>query len=160
MAQPDTIFSIGPHAPFLDALAEAIIDGRVAPGWRREGPFWLSDFTIYLPTRRAVRALEAAFLAAAPGPSVVLPEIRAIGDVSEDLLILDADPDDTTLLAPSLPDLTRRVAMAGLVRRWAERLSADTLDLLPGEVGTATVSPADAARLASDLLALMDAADD
>ncbi len=55
-----------------------------------------------------------------------------------------------------MPNLTRRVAMAGLVRRWAERLSADTLDLLPGETVAVPTSPADAARLASDLLALMD----
>lgn len=151
------VFTIPPSVPFLPALVAALADGTLWPGGRvPDDPLALADAIIYLPTRRAVRALEAAFLAAAPGPSVVLPDIRAIGDVSEDLLILDADPDDTTLLAPSLPDLTRRVAMAGLVRRWAERLSADTLDLLPGETVAVPTSPADAARLASDLLALMD----
>lgn len=151
------VFTIPPSVPFLPALVAALADGTLWPGGRvPDDPLALADAIIYLPTRRAVRALEAAFLAAAPGPSVVLPDIRAIGDVSEDLLILDADPDDTTLLAPSLPDLTRRVAMAGLVRRWAERLSADTLELLPGETVAVPTSPADAARLASDLLALMD----
>lgn len=169
------VFTIPPSVPFLPALVEALADGTLWPGGRvPDDPLALADAIIYLPTRRAVRALEAAFLAAAPGPSVVLPDIRAIGDVSEDLLVLDIlerdaggkpdstfphpalDPDDTTLLAPSLPDLTRRVAMAGLVRRWAERLSADTLDLLPGENVAVPTSPADAARLASDLLALMD----
>ena len=151
------VFTIPPSVPFLPALVAALADGTLWPGGRiPDDPLALADAIIYLPTRRAVRALEAAFLAAAPDPSVVLPDIRAIGDVSEDLLILDADPDDTTLLAPSLPDLTRRVAMAGLVRRWAERLSADTLELLPGETVAVPTSPADAARLASDLLALMD----
>lgn len=151
------VYTIAPSVPFLPTLVAALADGTLWPGGRLpDDPLALADATIYLPTRRAVRALEATFLTAAPGPSVVLPDIRAIGDVSEDLLVLDEDPDDTSLLAPPLPDLTRRVAMAGLVRRWAERLSTDTLDLLPGDTVAVPTSPADAARLASDLLGLMD----
>ncbi len=151
------VFSIPPSVPFLPTLVAALADGTLWPGGRvPDDPLALADAIIYLPTRRAVRALEAAFLAASPGPSAVLPDIRAIGTVSEDLLVLEEEQGDTSLLAPPLPDLTRRVAMAGLVQRWAERLSTDTLDLLPGDTVAVPTSPADAARLANELLGLMD----
>lgn len=151
------VYSIAPSTPFLPTLVDALTDGALWPGGKLpDDPLALADATVYLPTRRAARALEAAFLDAAGGPSVVLPEIKAIGDVAEDLLVLGEETATADLAAPEIPPLTRRIAMAALVRSWAERLSADTLDLLPGEAVAVPTSPADAARLAADLLALMD----
>ncbi|WP_367192385.1 double-strand break repair protein AddB [Amorphus sp. 3PC139-8] len=151
------VFTIPPSVPFLPTLVRALTDGTLWPGGKLpDDPLALADATIYLPTRRAVRALEAAVLAAAPGDSAVLPDIRAIGDVAEDLLVLDEEAGGDGALQPELPPLTRRIAMAGLVRHWAARLTAATLELLPGETVAVPTSPADAARLAIDLLALMD----
>ncbi|MDQ0316748.1 double-strand break repair protein AddB [Amorphus orientalis] len=150
------VYSIAPSTPFLPTLVAALRDGSLWPDGRvPDDPLALADATIYLPTRRAARVLEAAFLADAGSPSVVLPDIRAIGDVAEDLLALD-ETRAADLGQPVLPPLTRRVAMAGLVRSWATRLHAETLDLLPGETVSVPTSPADAARLATDLLDLMD----
>ena len=44
--------------------------------------------TIYLPTRRAVRALREAFLDEAEGDALLLPRIRALGDPDEDAAII------------------------------------------------------------------------
>ncbi|MBN14538.1 MAG: hypothetical protein CMJ15_04855, partial [Pelagibacterium sp.] len=79
MARSGTIFSIAPHAPFLPTLADAIIEGRVAPGWRRDGPFWLSDFTIYLPTRRAANTLSRILADRLGDTPMLLPDIRPLG---------------------------------------------------------------------------------
>jgi MurNAc alpha-1-phosphate uridylyltransferase len=63
------VFTIPPGAPFLDTLAGAILDGRLVGGVPlREQPFALADLTLYLPTRRAARAVRASFLHAG-GPA-------------------------------------------------------------------------------------------
>ncbi|TIR14988.1 MAG: hypothetical protein E5X34_30770, partial [Mesorhizobium sp.] len=57
------VLSIPPGAPFLPTLAEALLDGRLIPGFRFDGePLALADATIYVPTRRAARALRGAFV--------------------------------------------------------------------------------------------------
>jgi hypothetical protein len=52
------VFTIPPGLPFLDTLAEALLSGRLV-GDLAGGPFGLAAVTLYLPTRRAARALAA-----------------------------------------------------------------------------------------------------
>jgi hypothetical protein len=52
----DSLFTIAPDTPFLETLAARVLDGTLLGGWDRSGPFWLSDVTIILPTRRALAA--------------------------------------------------------------------------------------------------------
>ena len=47
------LYTIAPHGRFLPLLVEGVLDGTLLNGWERSGPFWLSDVTIILPTRRA-----------------------------------------------------------------------------------------------------------
>src|SRR5919199_759517 len=59
MSSPEPrVFTIPPGAPFLPTLADALTRGRVLDGFG-DDPFALSEATIYLPTRRAARALAA-----------------------------------------------------------------------------------------------------
>ncbi len=59
------ILSIPPGRPFLTTVAEALLDDRLVPSFRYDGaPLALADVTIYVPTRRAARALASAFAAA------------------------------------------------------------------------------------------------
>ncbi|RWC10702.1 MAG: hypothetical protein EOS53_28675 [Mesorhizobium sp.] len=45
------VFSIPSGAPFLPTLAEALLHGRLVPGFRFNGdPLALADATIYVPT--------------------------------------------------------------------------------------------------------------
>ena len=51
MSGSSRVFSIPPGAPFLPTLAEALLAGRLVPGFRFDGdPLALADVTIYVPT--------------------------------------------------------------------------------------------------------------
>jgi inactivated superfamily I helicase len=69
------VFSIPPGCPFLPTLIEQILEGRVLPGLHD-----LSDATLYLPTRRAARALSALLAERAGGRALLLPRIVALGE--------------------------------------------------------------------------------
>ena len=117
MARSGTIFSIAPHAPFLATLADAIIEGRVAPGWRREGPFWLSDFTIYLPTRRAANTLSRILADRLGDTPMLLPDIRPLGgdDPSQEPFIPPYEPVE---LPGAINRFKRRLLLAEIIERW------------------------------------------
>jgi ATP-dependent helicase/nuclease subunit B len=75
-------FTIGAHRPFLEDLAAGIWK-TLAP----LGPEALPEAVILIPTRRASRSLAEAFLkavqAAGGAAAVLLPRIRALGDLDE-----------------------------------------------------------------------------
>jgi ATP-dependent helicase/nuclease subunit B len=72
-------FTIPAHRPFVDDLAKGLML-HLAP----LGPEALADATVLTPTRRAARALAEAFVGAAGGRAVLLPQIRAFGDLEAD----------------------------------------------------------------------------
>jgi len=155
--RPARVLTIAPAAPFLDTLVAALLDGRLVPGGPiGDDPLALAAATIYVPTRRAARALGAAILAARGGRATLLPSIRPLGAVDEDLIALDTRPEAALDLPPAADPLERRLAMTELVLGWARALSPAARARLPGEAVAVPSSPADAARLAGDLLALMD----
>ena len=158
---PARVFTLPPTVDFLDALVAGILDGRIIPGFApRSDPLTLADLTLYVPSRRGARALGEAFLSALGTRAAVLPRILPLGDVEEDRLAVEVDPDQDILagtgLAPAIPPFDRLLAMTRLVEGWAKLLSPAALQLLPGSAPVAPVSASDAAHLASDLLALMD----
>ncbi len=115
------VFTIPPGAPFIATLVEALLAGRLVPGFDPAGdPASLADATIYLPTRRAVRAFRAELVAALGGRAAILPRIQPIGDVDEDLLLVDEGEMPDGDLPPAIPPLERRLAIARLVLYWAQ----------------------------------------
>jgi ATP-dependent helicase/nuclease subunit B len=112
-----TLFTIAPHTPFLPCLVEAVMDGRLLGGWDRSGPFWLSDVTIILPTRRAQDGLADAF-AAHPDFRGLLPDLRTFGGEAGDeepfLPPFDAKP-----MPGRAASLQRRLTLSSLVAAWA-----------------------------------------
>ncbi|NMA98524.1 MAG: double-strand break repair protein AddB [Phyllobacteriaceae bacterium] len=112
-----SLFSVAPSTPFLPCLAGAVMDGRLLGGWDQSGPFWLSDVTIILPTRRARDMLVAAF-AAHPQFTGLLPDIRTFGGEET-----DEEPFLPPFDAPPLPDVAsgveRRLVLSQLVAQWA-----------------------------------------
>jgi ATP-dependent helicase/nuclease subunit B len=119
-----------PHGvPVLEAVAAHL---REAAG---DDPVALSRALVLLPTRRAARALAAAFLRAAAGVPLLLPRLVAIGDIDTNPLF----EADAAALPPAVPALERAVALARLV----------------GGLGE---PPHRALRLAQDLAALLDEA--
>src|SRR6218665_1178719 len=101
-----TLYSIPPHAKFLAPLADRVMDGTLLGGWDRTQPFWLSDVTIVVPTRRARLALADAF-ATHPDNRGLLPDIRTFGGEIEDEEPF-LPPFDVTPPPPSASPLERR----------------------------------------------------
>ncbi|WP_029029503.1 double-strand break repair protein AddB [Salinarimonas rosea] len=164
------VYSIPLGAPFLETLADALVDGRLVPGFpEASGPDALARATIYLPTRRAARALGALIAEKAGArfgaPALILPRIVPLGAADDAELALAAGALETSALetcadaralAPPVAPLERRLLLARLIQHWSRRLDprlarldGDTPFLVPS-------SPADAVSLAGELEALMD----
>ena len=106
------IFTVPSGIAFARALSEGVI-GRIG-----SDPLLLADALVLVPTRRAARALRDAF-AEASGGAVLLPRIRALGDVDGEEELFDPSTDDIQSVPPVAP-LRRRLLLATLVQRWGE----------------------------------------
>ncbi len=159
------VFNIATGATFLPTLADALLAGRVVPGFPDAAdPLSLSRATIYLPTRRAARAL-ATLLAErfAPAP-VLLPRLVPLGDVDDAELALSVEDEAAPFLAPGvdaelappLGEAERRLVLTRLVLAWARAVDRALLRLDAHEPLLVPASPADALALAGDLARLMD----
>ena len=111
------LYSIAPHGKFLEVLADCILDGTLLNGWERSGPFWLSDITIILPTRRSRLALAEIF-ASRLGGAVLLPDIRTFGGESADDEPF-LPPVDAPATPPAASLLERRLTLSRLVKALA-----------------------------------------
>lgn len=152
MDRPKNVFTIPPGAPFLDTLVGALLDGRLIEGFSPRDPFALADLTLYLPTRRAARAIRETFLQKL-GLPLLLPKIKTLGDIDED----EASVSD--LDGPEVPAavsaMERQLALTRLVLGWSGAYARQIADL-PDEEMIVPASPADAARLAASLANLMN----
>ncbi|MCI5044797.1 MAG: double-strand break repair protein AddB [Aquisalinus sp.] len=118
LLQTDTLnlFTIPSGQPFLRTLARDLLQRYAAD------PSGLSDVTVYLPTRRAVRGLMDAFLEVCPADNttVLLPLIRTLGDLDEEAV----PPAQMLSLADELPRpmsaITRRLSLAQFVMQAAQ----------------------------------------
>ena len=105
-----SFFTIPPGCPFAADLAKGLLSGYA--------PEELARAEIYLPTRRAVRALQAAFLQASKGQALLLPKLHAIGDIDEDEALSYhtlARLDDASL-PPAIPQMRRLCLIAKQVQ--------------------------------------------
>jgi ATP-dependent helicase/nuclease subunit B len=152
---------VPPGQPFLSRLAEALIGGELPhPGGLPPEPMQLADVTLLLPTRRATRALQQAFLKASRGAALLLPRVRPIFSASEDanaLATFDHLAGDEGGLNPAIGEIERQLALTKLVLAWGKARAA-------AEDGAGRRRPAAAARtaaqarmLARELGRLMDA---
>jgi ATP-dependent helicase/nuclease subunit B len=158
------LYTIPPSAPFLSTLARAVLDGNLPiPDGAKPDPLALPRATIYLPTRRAVRALRDAFLDASAGNAALLPSIRALGDPDEDAAIMfGAEGDQDHGFAGdggirAIGPLERRLALTRLVLAWSKTLREGGIHD-PTGLGpmSPAATPAQASYLAADLGNLMD----
>ena len=101
-------FTIPAHRPFLTDLADGLLAAL--------GPERLGDAVVLLPSRRGARALAEAFVGAAGRGALLLPQIRALGDLDE-----GEPPFEPGELALDLPaavsPLRRRFELARLVAK-------------------------------------------
>ncbi|MGU3536657.1 double-strand break repair protein AddB [Methylobacterium sp. A54F] len=152
------VLTVAPGTPFLPALAEALVSGRLV-GDLGADPLALASVTIFLPTRRAARALGAV-LAERLGAAALLPRMIPLGEADEAELDLAANPligAGAEDLNPPMPALERRLILARLVQGWAETVDRRLLPIDAEVPFLVPSSPADAVGLAADLERLMDA---
>lgn len=136
-----SVYKIEAELSFVDALARGVL-GRFGAD-----PVLLSSVTILLPNRRAVRALRDSFLRLRGENPMLLPAMRAIGDVDEAELELTSAGfglDLSTLVRPISP-IERQVLLSQLVERWQ----------MPS-TGQGRLAPAQAWRLAQELATFID----
>lgn len=107
-------FSIDAHRPFLADLAQVLFDTLGGAD-----PQALAQAVVLVPTRRGARALAEAFVGAAGGRPVLLPQIRALGDLDEGEPPFE--PGDLALdLPPPVSPTRRRFELARLILDHAE----------------------------------------
>jgi ATP-dependent helicase/nuclease subunit B len=153
------IYTVPPGEPFLLALARAILNGDLpSPGGARPDPLNLPDITLLLPTRRAARAAQEAFLQASGAKAMLMPRIRPISEGEEDLTLLSDLAAPASLgaealdLPPSIAPMERTLFLMQLILKWRETVARDAAV----DDVQANNTPAQAASLAAELANLMD----
>ena len=150
------VSSIPPGAPYLPTLVDALLTGKLVEGFApKNDPLALASVTIWVPTRRAARALATEFVARLDGVPALLPNIKALGDVDDDMLNLD-DVEPINHLAAGLSPLERQLILSRLVLAWSQSLKPEQRNLLGGGDIIIPSSLADAVRFSADLARLMD----
>lgn len=132
-----TVYNIPADTSFVDALAEGILIQAGAD------PMELAGMVVLLPTRRATRSLQEAFLRQRPGAALFLPRMIPLGDLDEDELLIagiDENLDSIAKIPPAISGLRRQLLLTRLVMAFQ-----------PGHG-----SPDQAAQLAVELARLVD----
>lgn len=160
------VYTVPPGQPFLDALARAILDGNLPrEGGKPPSPIELPGITLLMPTRRATRALQDAFLRAGNGRAMLLPKIVPIAEGNEDLTLLSGIASVDTLatgsnaIPPAVSTMERLLVLMQLVMRWSQAMRKQSTDAISGMQAYAAAgsnTPAQAAHLAAELARLMD----
>jgi ATP-dependent helicase/nuclease subunit B len=147
-ADAPRLFTIPPDRPFLESLARAVLGGFPCADPKPPGSLGLGGWTILLPTRRAVRELEEIFFRLTGASGVLLPSIRPLGDVDEDLLAPGQGGGDlgTPVTAPG-----QHLLLMELIDEWAR---AHPATRLAREIAAA---PHQVGGLASSLAEFLDA---
>lgn len=158
-AHQPRVLTIPAGLPFLKVLAERLLDGTVAPGYRYEptDPLSLAKVTILVPTRRAARVLRSEFVELLGGRSAILPNIRPLGETDDDAGFLDADAPALLDLAPPISGTVMLLELARLILAWRNQLPAIVRSIHADTPLVAPASPADAVWLARALAELIDA---
>ena len=129
------IYSIPFSLPFLGTIADYLFKQQLS--------FPLSEWTVYLPTRRACSVLENVLLEKACKKSLILPRIIPLGEVNpEELSLLSCEgAEKVARLPPVITTSRRRLLLGALIEKFqyadhaipfdqALRWSANLMDLL------------------------------
>lgn len=113
MAPDAALYTIENGRPFLADIARVLVEAY--RGCEQD----IADLTVFVPTKRASRALADAIFDAghAGSASVFLPKILALGEVSEEELIVGSSATVEALrLLPAANPMDRRILLAQMIR--------------------------------------------
>ena len=108
-----SVYTVAAEQSFLRVLARAILAGF--PLGKTDMP--LSRWTILVPNRRSARALESILLAESGAKAMLLPRIKPIGDIDEEML---ADSMPREGVADGISKTDHLHAILLLLTTWAE----------------------------------------
>lgn len=158
MKEKAKLFSIASGAPFLPNFVDALLSGVLIKDFGKNGKLQeaLADTLIFVPTRRAARALRSCFVEMSDNKSSFLPTIRPLGDVDDNTAFFLDNGVDALTLNPKIGDVERLLLLARLIRPWRENLPSHVQSLFGSEDILIPANTADAIWLAQDLARLMD----
>ncbi len=113
------IFTIPAQYSFVDILASELIkEVQITDSPELS----LSKYTIFLPTRRACRNLQEAFLRISNGKPILLPKMLALGDIdAEELQLLNPE---SALIQNSISKLRRNLILAKMIMQMPDMVSS------------------------------------
>ncbi len=128
------IYTIHAGLPFVDALADGLNNKIEKTNTQ------LSDFTILLPTRRAVKTLRDAFLRKSSGKPLLLPRLIPLGNLDTDEQAISGWEEPSLSagvdIKPAISDLERTLLLTKLVQAFAQKcFSADQAVSLAADLG-------------------------
>lgn len=145
MSRAPAIFTIPAGQSFVDALAAGLLRRHA------DSPESLAAATVLLPTRRACRSLQQAFLRASGGAPLLLPRLLPLGDLDPDELLFEAPSfagAGEARLPPAISGVQRQLLLASCILGHSRALADET--------GGAMLSEDQAIRLAGELARLLD----
>ena len=145
MPAAPAVFTIPAGQSFVDALASGLLRRHA------ESPEALAAATVLLPTRRACRSLQAAFLRASGGAPLLLPRLLPLGDLDAEDLLFEAPSfagAGEAELPPAVSAVERQLLLASCILAHSRALAA--------ELGSPVVGEDQAIRLAAELARLID----
>lgn len=154
------LFTIRAEYPFLETLTGALLSNQLGLSLDARDPVALARLTIFLPTRRAARALSQMLVAGSLHKALILPRIIPLGDPGEaelqDILIR---PETAELPLEPIEPMRRQLLLALQIRHAAAAYARDLASF--GSDAQASTSFAAstlgaAYRLAGDLAAILD----
>lgn len=155
------LFHIAPGVPFLKTFASDLLDGKIIEdfSFQPDQPHLLARALIYVPTRRAVRSLRAEIAQKIGKGSVILPDIRALGETDDDFDFFDQLPSDDISPYQPISSTQSKMVLAELILAWKQSLPTIFDAQLKSAPLVAPANPADALWLASDLVSLIQSAE-
>jgi ATP-dependent helicase/nuclease subunit B len=103
------IFTIPASLSFSDTLAAGLMKEH------ENDAASLSHVLILLPTRRGCRVMREAFLRQTNGQPLLLPQLKAIGDIDEEDLVLHHTSHEAMIIPPAISAMKRQMLLMRLV---------------------------------------------
>ncbi len=106
-----TLYTIPAGVSFVDTLAKGLLE---EVGDNREK---LASTLILLPTRRACRTLQEAFLRQTGGAPLLLPRMQPFGDIDAEELFITGQGDKDIEIPPAISALKRQILLAQTISK-------------------------------------------
>lgn len=152
------LFNISSGLPFLEVLADAIVQEQLGLTAKTGEPSGLARLTIYLPTRRAARAFTRILSERFDGRALLLPRMVPLGDVDDaEMSLITGDAQTFGQdIPPAIDPLRRRLELTRLVMACGRAVNRNALKIDPLSAPLMPATLADAFALAGDLARLLD----